>query len=117
MCARIQGCHLHLTIYSILYIADFLSRSNKVTEEEPNSLVSKNHFHFFCLACFLSLILMHHDFLAFLFLDDRLSNGLELLNLVVSFGVMYHSWAVVWDMYSEINQNEQPSLSVRYKVS
>ena len=83
---------MHPSIYSILYIADFLSRSNKVTEEEPDSLVSKNHFHFFCSTCFLSLILMHHDFLAFLFLDDRFRNGLELANLVVSSGVMYHSW-------------------------
>ena len=60
---------------------------------------------------------MHHDFLAFLFLDDRFSSGLELANLVVNSGVLYHSWAAVRDLYSEINQNEQQSLSVRYKVS
>ncbi|XP_065636242.1 senescence-associated carboxylesterase 101-like isoform X1 [Quercus suber] len=45
------------------------------------------------------------------------SSGLELANLVVSSGVLYHSWAAVRDLYSEINQNEQPSLSVRYKIS
>ncbi|KAF3945623.1 hypothetical protein CMV_028020 [Castanea mollissima] len=45
------------------------------------------------------------------------SSGLELANLVVSSGVLYHSWAAIRDLYSEINQNEQPSLSVRYKVS
>ncbi|KAL0014234.1 hypothetical protein SO802_001303 [Lithocarpus litseifolius] len=45
------------------------------------------------------------------------SSGLELANLVVSSGVLYCSWAAVRELYSEVNQNEQPSLSVRYKVS
>ena len=48
------------------------------------------------------------------------SSGLELANFVVSSELLYHSWAAIWNLYREINEQEglspSPSPSMRFKV-
>ena len=53
-----------------------------------------------------------------MYLDDRFSSGLELAHFVVSSDLLKHSWAAIWDLYREINQQEGQSSSplVRFKV-
>ena len=80
-------------------------------EDDSNSVVSKikNQIISFSLVvcvCFLWLII----------LDGRFSSGLELANFVVSLDVLHYAWTAIWNLYTEISQNEGPSSLVKFKV-
>ena len=80
-------------------------------EDDTNSVVSKikNQIISFSLVvcvCFLWLII----------LDGRFSSGLELANFVVSLDVLHYAWTAIWNLYTEISQNEGPSSLVKFKV-
>ncbi|KAL0014240.1 hypothetical protein SO802_001309 [Lithocarpus litseifolius] len=44
------------------------------------------------------------------------SSGLELANFVVSLDVLHDAWTAIWNLYTEISQNEGPSSLVKFKV-
>nr|XP_023873201.1 senescence-associated carboxylesterase 101-like [Quercus suber]POE84898.1 senescence-associated carboxylesterase 101 [Quercus suber] len=44
------------------------------------------------------------------------SSGLELANFVVSLDVLHNAWTAIWNLYTEISQNEGPSSLVKFKV-
>ncbi|KAK4603820.1 hypothetical protein RGQ29_012366 [Quercus rubra] len=44
------------------------------------------------------------------------SSGLELANFVVSLDVLLDAWTAIWNLYTEISQNEGPSSLVKFKV-
>ncbi|XP_030968668.1 senescence-associated carboxylesterase 101-like [Quercus lobata] len=45
-----------------------------------------------------------------------LHSGLELANFAVSLDVLHDAWTAIWDLYTEISQNERPSSAVIPKV-
>ena len=49
-------------------------------------------------------------------LGGRFSSGLELANFVVSLDVLHDAWTAIWNLYTEISQNEGPSSLVKFKV-